>query len=52
MGGCGCAQPGSGEVLLRHTAVGLNYADVNLRNGTFYINTKLPLPAILVVKGG
>ena len=52
MGGCGCAQPGSGEVLLRHTAVGLNYANVNLRNGTFYINTKLPLPAILVVKGG
>ena len=51
MGGCGRAPPGSGEVLLRHTAVGLNYADVNLRNGTFYINTKLPLPAILGNEG-
>lgn len=43
--------PGAGEVLLRHTAVGLNYADVNLRNGTFYIHTKLPLPAILGNEG-
>ena len=25
--------PGRGEVLLRHTAIGLNYADVNLRRG-------------------
>ncbi len=36
---------------MRHTAVGLNYADVNLRNGTFYIHTKLPLPAILGNEG-
>ena len=43
--------PGPGEVLLRHTAVGLNYADVNLRNGTFYIHTKLSLPAILGNEG-
>jgi NADPH:quinone reductase len=43
--------PGPGEVLLRHTAVGLNYADVNLRNGTFYIHTKLALPAILGNEG-
>jgi len=43
--------PGLGQVLLRHTAVGLNYADVNLRNGTFYIHTKLPLPAILGNEG-
>ena len=43
--------PGPGEVLLRHTAIGLNYADVNLRNGTFYIHTKLPLPAILGNEG-
>jgi NADPH2:quinone reductase len=43
--------PDPGEVLLRHTAVGLNYADVNLRNGTFYIHTKLPLPAILGNEG-
>ncbi len=39
--------PGRGEVLLRHTAVGLNYADVNLRRGGFYIHATLPLPAIL-----
>jgi NADPH2:quinone reductase len=44
-------QPGPGEILLRHTAIGLNYADVNLRNGTFYIHTKLPLPAILGNEG-
>jgi NADPH2:quinone reductase len=39
--------PGRGEVLLRHTAIGVNYADVNLRRGTFYLHAKLPLPAIL-----
>ena len=43
--------PGPGQVLLRHTAVGLNYADVNLRNGTFYIHTTLSLPAILGNEG-
>lgn len=43
--------PGQGEVLLRHTAIGLNYADVNLRRGTFYIHMKLPLPAILGNEG-
>jgi NADPH:quinone reductase len=43
--------PGPGQVLLRHTAVGLNYADVNLRNGTFYIHTVLSLPAILGNEG-
>jgi NADPH2:quinone reductase len=43
--------PGRGEVLLRHTAIGLNYADVNLRKGTFYLHTKLPLPAILGNEG-
>lgn len=39
--------PGRGEVLLRHTAIGVNYADVNLRRGGFYIHATLPLPAIL-----
>lgn len=43
--------PGPGEVLLRHTAIGLNYADVNLRRGTFYIHMTLPLPAILGNEG-
>ncbi|RJG08954.1 quinone oxidoreductase [Pseudomonas cavernicola] len=33
-------EPGPGEVLLRHVAVGLNYADTYFRNGTYPI----PLP--------
>lgn len=43
--------PGPGEVRLRHTAIGLNYADVNLRRGGFYLHTKTPLPAILGNEG-
>ena len=41
------APPGRGEVLLRHTAIGVNYADINLRRGTFYLNNPLAMPAIL-----
>ncbi len=37
--------PGPGDVVLRHTAIGVNYADVNLRRGTFYLYNALPLPA-------
>lgn len=33
-------QPGPGQVLLRHAAVGLNYADTYFRNGTYPV----PLP--------
>ncbi|MES2483405.1 MAG: quinone oxidoreductase [Pseudomonadota bacterium] len=33
--------PGPGQVLLRHAAVGLNYADTYFRNGTY----PMPLPA-------
>jgi len=43
--------PEPGEVRLRHTAIGLNYADVNLRRGTFYLHTKLALPAIIGNEG-
>ena len=43
--------PGSGEVLLRHTAIGVNYADINLRRGTFYLNNPLAMPAILGNEG-
>jgi NADPH:quinone reductase len=43
--------PGRGEVRLRHTAVGLNYADVNLRRGGFYLHTTLKLPAIIGNEG-
>ena len=43
--------PGPGEVLLRHTAIGVNYADINLRGGAFYLYNPLPLPAILGNEG-
>ncbi len=43
--------PGPGEVLLRHTAIGVNYADINLRGGAFYLYNALPLPAILGNEG-
>ncbi len=43
--------PGPGDVVLRHTAIGVNYADVNLRRGTFYLYNSLPLPAILGNEG-
>lgn len=37
--------PGAGEVRLRHTAVGLNYIDVNQRSGAY------PLPSLPLVLG-
>jgi NADPH2:quinone reductase len=37
------AEPGPGEALVRHAAVGLNYIDVYFRTGLY----KTPLPAIL-----
>lgn len=33
-------EPGSGEILIRHTAIGLNYIDVYMRTGLY------PLPAL------
>ena len=38
-------EPGPGEVLLRHEAVGLNYIDVYHRSGLY------PLPALPAVIG-
>jgi len=43
--------PGPDDVVLRHTAIGVNYADINLRRGTFYLYSSLPLPAILGNEG-
>ena len=43
--------PARGEVLLKHTAIGVNYADINLRRGTFYLYNPLPLPVILGNEG-
>jgi NADPH2:quinone reductase len=41
--------PGPGEVLLRHTAVGLNFIDISHRRGSY--PTTFPLPAILGMEG-
>jgi NADPH2:quinone reductase len=39
--------PGPGEVRLRQRAAGLNYADINLRRGGFYLYAPPKLPTIL-----
>jgi len=35
-------QPGQGEVLIRHTAISVNFSDVNARRGGFYIGQNAP----------
>lgn len=40
--------PGEGEVLIRHTAIGVNFVDIYMRQGG---HTRLPLPATLGVEG-
>jgi NADPH2:quinone reductase len=44
---CDIAPPGSGEARIRHTAIGVNYSDVNVRRGGFYPAQPLRFPAIL-----
>jgi NADPH2:quinone reductase len=39
--------PGPGQVRVRHTAIGINYSDVNVRRGGFYLNKTWPFPLIL-----
>lgn len=39
--------PGPGEVRLRHTAIALNFSDINVRRGGFYIAKPLVFPVIL-----
>lgn len=39
-------RPAAGEVLLRHTAIGVNFSDVNARRGGFYREAAGPLPVI------
>lgn len=39
--------PGPGEVRVRHTAVALNFSDINVRRGGFYQKAPLPMPIIL-----
>ncbi|MDP6953260.1 MAG: alcohol dehydrogenase catalytic domain-containing protein, partial [Alphaproteobacteria bacterium] len=42
------AEPGPGEVRLRHGAVGLNFIDVNQRSGAYPLRA---LPAVLGMEG-
>lgn len=42
------ADPGPRQVLIRHTAIGMNYADIYMREGNHSV---LPLPAILGLEG-
>ena len=41
------AAPGPGEVRVRHTAIALNFSDVNVRRGGFYITPPSAFPLIL-----
>ena len=43
--------PGSGEVLLRQTAIGLNYADIYQREGGHGPHDGAPLPLVLGTQG-
>src|SRR6478736_8907980 len=39
--------PGPGQARVRHTAIGINYSDVNVRRGGFYLARPLRFPVIL-----
>jgi NADPH2:quinone reductase len=39
--------PGPSEARLRHTAIALNFSDINVRRGGFYRKEPLPMPIIL-----
>ena len=39
--------PGPGEARVRHTAVAVNFSDINVRRGGFYQKDPLPMPIIL-----
>jgi NADPH2:quinone reductase len=39
--------PGAGEVRIRHTAIAVNYSDVNVRRGGFYIAKPLQFPVVI-----
>ena len=40
------APPGPGEVRVRHTAIALNFSDINVRRGGFYQREPMPMPLI------
>jgi len=39
--------PGPGEARIRHTAIGINFSDINVRRGGFYMAQPLQFPVIL-----
>jgi NADPH2:quinone reductase len=39
--------PGPGEVRVRHTAIGLNFSDINVRSGGFYVTDAPKFPLTL-----
>ncbi len=39
--------PGAGEARVHHTAIGINYSDVNVRRGSFYLARPPQFPLIL-----
>lgn len=39
--------PAEGQVRIRHTAIGVNYSDINVRNGGFYLGEGPHFPVIL-----
>jgi NADPH2:quinone reductase len=41
------APPGAGEARIRHTAIAVNFSDVNVRRGGFYMAPPLRFPVIL-----
>ena len=43
--------PAAGEARVRHTAIGINYSDINVRRGGFYIARPLQFPLILGNEG-
>jgi NADPH2:quinone reductase len=43
--------PAPGEARIRHSAIALNFSDVNVRRGGFYIATPLQFPVILGNEG-
>jgi NADPH:quinone reductase len=42
----GLPAPGPGEARVRHTAIGVNYSDVNVRRGGFYLAHKPTFPLV------
>lgn len=44
-------EPGPGEVRVRHSAIALNFSDINVRSGGFYIANPLSFPMILGNEG-